>query len=177
MDSSLPISCFQGQQKLQRQHIHLSPEGCQCFAWFESLTSPYGQRSLSMGRLPREFSRAVLEGKMMPEIWQGWERVIPRKPAWLYHTHKKNNNMDGKIRVGNKERSAVTTSTAQKRARGTGMETNYWDLCRGKRGLGTSEKGETQWKSPAALSVVLVLRSRWHCGIPVAHCVLELTWE
>lgn len=86
---------------------------------------------------------------------------------------KKNNNTDGKIRVGNKEHSAVTTGTAQNWL----GDKLCWDLHRGKRGLGTSGEGEMQWESPAALSVVLGPHSRWHCGIPMGRRVLGLTQE
>lgn len=105
VDSSVPISCFQGQQKMQRQHIQLPPEGCQCFAWFESLTSPYDQRSLSMGRLPREFSRDLLEGKMMPEIWQGErESYLGNQHGFTTPTKKKITRM---VKLGLEIRSAV----------------------------------------------------------------------
>lgn len=65
------------------------------------------------------------------------------------HPQKKNNNTDGKIRAGNKERRAVTTGTAQKRARETGMGTNSAGICtEAKEAWGLVKKVRWSGKAP-----------------------------
>lgn len=51
---------------------------------------------------------------------------------------KKNNSMNSKIRAGNEYCNAMTTSTAQKRARETGMVTKCAGIC--SEGKETSEQ-------------------------------------
>lgn len=64
----------------------------------------------------------------------------------------------------------MTTSTAQKTARGTGMVTKCAGICaEGKKTLEQVRKVRSTGKKSAALSVILVPCSRWHCGIPMSH--------
>lgn len=64
----------------------------------------------------------------------------------------------------------MTTSPAQKRARETGMVTKCVGICvEGKETLEQIRKVRSTRKVGAALSVILVPFSRWHCGIPMGH--------
>lgn len=64
----------------------------------------------------------------------------------------------------------MTTSIAQKRDRETGMVTECARIfAEGKETLEQVRKLRSTGKKCAALSVILVPCSRWHCGIPMSH--------